>query len=145
MGASTALNQAIRDRFAAQWAIVGAGVPVEMPNSPTEVNKSGPVWARFSVLSDMTPEHEAAGPGSSERYYDRLLFEIFARLGTGNLAALQVADAFASIWRHDPTDGTPPIASCTFRPTQVIEIGREADGQFYKVDCMTPFERSHQP
>lgn len=145
MGAALELNQALSDLIESDWPLAEAACPLEMPGDATVIDKSGD-WGRVSFLSDDAPAYVSAGPGSAERYFETVQAEFFTLAAKGRHRAAELADKWASLWRHHATTGAPPIAGYTFQPTRVIPItGPQIEGGRLKTDCLTAFERDFLP
>lgn len=131
----------LRTRFAAQWAISRATVPVLMPNSAKSfdgttfsVPGSGP-HGRLSFLSDSPTETIAAGAETPKRIFGTILLEIFVPTLQGDLLGYQLADSFGAAWEGNP------IAGFLFAPVHVISAGRVSDDPSrFKYDALVRFE-----
>lgn len=131
-----AQDNAIRTRFSTVYA-GGTNHPVAYPNAEFKTQPVDDVWLRF-VMQDAGANQISMGdPGNNfHRHTGLLTFMIFTPLNQGDAEALQVADEVAAIFRgwQDPT------TRVFFRqPPFVRRIG--ADGKWYQVNLLCPFER----
>jgi len=132
MGFSTQ-HAAIRARFAAAWNATAA--PVAWPN----VAFTPPValhYVRFYIVDAESNQRTIGDPDGRNQYrsYGLIVAQIYALDGTGDNAALALADTAAAIFRNARFSGVWALTP------KIITVGAVDAGR-YQINVTIPFQR----
>lgn len=114
----------------------GSSIVLLYDNDPRDQPTSG-VWLKVLLVPGATRQI-TMGSSRLFRHFGTVVIDIHQRLNTGTAASLDVADTLASAFR-----GTT-VSGITYQSPEVILLGREDGGQFFKVSVRVPYYSDEQ-
>tara|TARA_Y100001938_G_scaffold41980_1_gene57811 strand:+ start:1583 stop:2035 length:453 start_codon:yes stop_codon:yes gene_type:complete len=114
----------------------GSAVVVLYDNDP-RTQPDGGLFVRVLLVPGLTRQI-TMGSSRMFRHFGTIVAEIHQRINTGTAASLDVADTLASAFRGSTVSGI------TYQSPEVLLLGREDEGQFFRVSVRVPYYSDEQ-